>query len=163
VTNGRQIGRAFEQRIARDIRGWLPGSTVKRLRNDEQASAGEFQIDWPDGPFPFAIEAKHHKSFSLAHLWSGAGSIWNAKSKRGSWWGQCVRQAEAGGMRPMLLANVPRQFVIAILLARDLDRISTDHWSVEMDIKRDGVQLVAVLWDEMLQTPPALLARMEQT
>lgn len=157
MTNSRRIGAAFERRLARDIRGWL-GADVQRRRNDQQASAGEFDITWDGGTFPWALEAKAHKTFNLAQLWTRQGPMWHGAGSRESWWEQTTRQAKGAGLKPLLVINVPRRFVLAVMRHRDLDRLSTDHWTTVLDL--ESASLVAVLWDELVKTPPALVARL---
>jgi len=155
MTNGRRIGRAFEQRLARDLRTWLgPDATVQRRRNDQQACAGEFDIHWPAGRFPFAIEAKAHKTFDVAQLWTRQGPMFNGKPE--SWLEQCERQARDGGLAPLLVINVPRRFVLAVMLPGDFDRLNVPALP-EMDLGDH----VAILWDDLMAAPADSMLRME--
>lgn len=146
MTNSRRKGAVFERRIARDLRGWLPGSVIQRRRTDQQASAGEFDIDWGPG-FPFAIECKDHKSFDAAQLWTRTGPLWT------SWLAQAERQSLGADLVPLLVVNVPRRAVLALMPAAAEDALAVDHWSALMIVD----SWACVLWGELLTVPPAQL------
>jgi len=85
--NARRVGAAFERRIARDLRTWLPDHDVVRNPTDFQCGkdgrAGEFSFS---GPFevPIVVECKAHRAFKLAHLFRspliGPVSLWWAQA-----------------------------------------------------------------------------------
>lgn len=113
MVNGRSKGRAFEQAIARDLREMLGDEyAVKRLRTDEQQGvdhAGEFAITGPVR-FPFAVECKTHKAFSVVQLWKSP-----TVGPLPGWWGQSVSQAICCGRLPLLAVRVPHGPVLCVM------------------------------------------------
>ena len=101
--NSRRKGATFERAIARDLRAWLGDDyEVTRIRTDQQQGtehAGEFAVEGPQR-FPFALELKAHKAFSVVQLWKGSGPF-------AGWWDQAVMQAEGCSRLPMLVFRVP--------------------------------------------------------
>ena len=142
MTDSRRKGAVFERRIARDLRGWLPGAVVQRRRTDQQACAGEFDVQWGPG-WPFAVECKDHKSFDAAHLWTRTGPLWT------SWLAQAERQA-GDELVPLLVTNVPRRAVLALMPVAAEDALAVDHWSALMIVD----SWACVLWAELLSVPP---------
>ncbi len=96
MSNGRAIGASFERQVATDLRAWLgDGWTVSRNPPDRQAGAdgaGEFAIRGP-AVFPFVIECKAHRSFSLRMLFRDP-----LPSLISGWWEQACHQAAASNL-----------------------------------------------------------------
>lgn len=160
MVKSRRKGAAFEREIARDLRGWLGEPwTVARLRTDEQQGdehAGEFAVKGGPFRFPFAVECKTHKAFSLVQLWRKpvAGPF-------GSWWTQAVQQAEGARLLPMLVVRVPfgpRLVVLRRATAAAINALHVPGMHVHLeDGTHGGENLRVLLWDDLVRCDPSWL------
>ena len=96
----RDKGATWERAVARALQFWLGSEWhVYRIQADRQqgqkGEAGDIGFRGPFA-FPFAVEAKHSKSFRAGQLWKGSGPFL-------SWWAQATDQAEFVGLAPMLV------------------------------------------------------------
>jgi hypothetical protein len=96
----RNKGRAFEQRIRRDLQHWLGGEwSVYRIQADrQQGQTGEAGDIGAEGPwdFPLSVECKHSAAFHAGQLWKGTGPF-------AGWWDQAVMQARSVKRLPLLV------------------------------------------------------------
>lgn len=154
---GRTKGATFEQSVARDLRAWLGDDwAVARLRTDQQQGtdhAGEFSVEHARGRFPFSIECKHHKSFSVVQLWKGTGPL-------ASWWAQASAQAAQCDRSPLLLVRVPRGPVLAFVrLAAWLPMTNAGPSRARrMYLELDGEIVVVMPWEALTSIDPTWLA-----
>ncbi len=158
MKNGRSIGKAFEQAIARDLRAWLGVDwLVLRTQTDRQQGetghAGEFTIEHPAVKFPFAIECKDHASFAYAHLWKSP-----IPGPFLAFWTQAVRQAEAvDGARPMLILKEKRGEILVVVRLLDdhillSDGVVSARQYAVLDIENDV--LLVSRWSAVLASEP---------
>jgi hypothetical protein len=68
-----------------------------RLSGDVYPAAKDVDEDWP-----FVVECKYRKVWSLENLLTGAAAG-NEMSDIMMWWAQCKRDAENGGRHPLLI------------------------------------------------------------
>lgn len=150
--NGRAKGRAFEQSIARDLRGALgPGWIVLRNQTDrqrgQQGAAGEFSVERVDpvsGPaFAWCIECKAHKAFSEAMLWR-----LEVPALVVGWWRQAVRQAESIGRAPVLVMRRPHGEILAVV--RQVEQLFSPP--PRAVVRLDGDDVLVMRWDAWLAT-----------
>lgn len=96
----RDKGASWERSVARQLQFWLGSEWhVYRIQADrQQGQKGEAGDIGFRGPFvfPFAVEAKHSKSFRAGQLWKGSGPFL-------AWWAQTSDQAATVGLEPLLV------------------------------------------------------------
>lgn len=135
--NSRTKGKSFEQEIARDLRAWLgDGWIVERNQTDRQrgatGTAGEFSImprEVGKGErFPWCIECKARADWNEGQLWRVpvAGQV-------REYWRQAVRQANAVGLRPLLIAKRDRGEVLVFRHGVVGSHRESPHMAIELD------------------------------
>jgi hypothetical protein len=151
--NSRSKGRAFEQRVATDLRAWLgPAWTVARNQTDRQGgqvkgSAGEFAIEHPALACPFVIECKAHESFDYGHLFDA-----DLPGPFRRFWAQAERQAEktANG-RPLLILKRNRGPVLVCFDAFDGPLLfDTRLPAPALRVELDGGTVIVLPWASVL-------------
>ena len=118
MTHSRNKGRAFEQRICRDLREWLGDEwTVERNLADDQSGsgsrAGDIVVTGGPFPFPFCIEAKNHATMRAVQLWK-----WGPPGPLREHWEQAVRQAHAVDKLPMLVTKLGERGAPVLVVVR---------------------------------------------
>ncbi len=167
----RNKGRAFEQRVARQLRDWGEWH-VKRNRNDAQrgelGAAGEFYITGGAFPMPFCIEVKADESFRYEHLYADPipGPLASTAKSEG-FWDQARRQAATVKLRPLLIVKRNQCAPLAVLRWSDWLTLfagpSKPHvfTRLVLDPNLVSFEVLAVLrWSDVLALPVIRLAEL---
>ena len=164
MAHSRNKGRAFEQRIARDLRGWLGDEwAVERNLNDDQSGkggkrSGDLLVHSGPFDFPFKVECKFNDKLKPSHFWMQGGS-----KLLQDFWEQADRQALSANKLPLLIANpagptMPVVCVVDLPAHSVLSSGAVNHdFGVELEMTLCGRRVVVSCWSDWLTMPPSAL------
>lgn len=127
--NGKSKGSRFERELAKTFSNWYFGDPDAIVRNATSGAlsttrgnvgipSGDLQqIKHHENPFPYSVEAKHHKEFKIEHL-----LFERPRSKVYRAWVQCRRDALKDKKIPLLVFKVNFQASYCVL---DIEQFSS--------------------------------------
>lgn len=116
--NSNQIGRAFENDVAKLLTRWygVPGASFMRrptVYENDGIMTGQRDIMHTRGiEWPYCVQCKKSDQFDLWQVAEGSGRFWG-------FWKETEDQAREYNMLPMLFVKTPRRPVLLVVRVKD--------------------------------------------